>query len=53
MKKGKKIHQEIQETNKENDFMKKLGKSAKECLISGISIALVGAGLYTFNITKL
>jgi hypothetical protein len=31
--------------------MKKLGKSAKRCLISGISIALVGAGLYIFNIT--
>lgn len=31
--------------------MKKLGKSAKGCLISGISIALVGAGLYIFNIT--
>lgn len=31
--------------------MKKLGKSAKGCLISGISIALVGAGLYFFNIT--
>ena len=31
--------------------MKKLGKCAKGCLISGISIALVGAGLYFFNIT--
>ena len=33
------------------NFMKKLGKFAKGCLISGISIALVGAGLYIFNIT--
>ena len=31
--------------------MKELGKCAKGCLISGISIALVGVGLYIFNIT--